>query len=291
MWIKLPVVFLWSLVSSLNFTVSGIDIVNGYTHAPPPDTPTYLTINDQYANWYFQKHKWSVDWSRVIPVGKAFQGHPEAGALFSKMINGTLKNMDFTTTTHEPCIYRRTFNGKETIILRLVDDIAIAGGTTAENQIIIDFLNETYDLTVRGTLQHATFNGVDIHQAANFVPLSCKTYTDKLKSVHKSWFPFYNQSNRAVPLTSKCASALLKADTCPENTKESRALEKKYSFKYRQAVGELIYALIVVRADLALAVTTVAQLNTQPGEQHFQAVQQLLAYLLSTSDQGLTYWR
>ena len=33
------------------------------------------------------------------------------------------------------------------------------------------------------------------------------------------------------------------------------------------------------------------QFNTQPGDQHFQAVQQLLVYLLITLYQELTYWR
>ena len=96
---------------------------------------------------------------------------------------------------------------------------------------------------------------------------------------------------RKVPITNKIASELLLADTSEENTKESRALEKKFGFKYRQAIGELIDALVVVRADIALAVTTVAQFSTKLGKHHFEAVQKLLAYVMMTPDQGLIFWR
>lgn len=96
---------------------------------------------------------------------------------------------------------------------------------------------------------------------------------------------------RKVPITNKIAAELLLADTQEENSKEAHALEKQFGFKYRQAVGELIYALVVVRADIALAVTTVAQFSTKPGKQHFEAVQKLLAYLMCTPEQGLIFWR
>ena len=280
----------WSLASSLNNVVCGIDIVNGYAHAPPPDIPTYLVIDEQYADWYLQKFHEEIDRDLVIPVGKALQGHPEAGASFSKMVNTTLKNMGFTTTVHEPCIYRRSFNGVETILLRQVDDIAIAGPSTEDCQQVIDILNDTFDLTVRGILQDATFNGTDVRQTASSIKLSCASYINKLKANH-SWFSSFNLPQRKVPITSKVANDLIVADTCEEKTKESHALEKRFGFKYRQAIGELIYALVVVRADIALAVTTVAQYSTKPGEKHFEAVRTLLAYLLSTPNQGLIFWR
>ena len=111
-------IIFWSLTSSLNYVVCGIDIVNGYAHAPPPDIQTYIVIDDQYADWYRFTYNKEIDRSLVIPVGKALQGHPEAGAAFSKIVNKNLKDMGFTITVHEPCIYRRTFNGVETLLLR-----------------------------------------------------------------------------------------------------------------------------------------------------------------------------
>ena len=85
--------------------VHGIDVINGYQHAPPPATPTYVEIDEQYADWYANKFATPVDRSLVIPLGSNLQGHPEAGAIFSKCIAEVLKLVPLTTTTHEPCLY------------------------------------------------------------------------------------------------------------------------------------------------------------------------------------------
>ena len=102
------------------------------------------------------------------------------------------------------------------------------------------------------------------------------TYINTLKTSH-NWFTSFNLPIQKVPITNKVATELITADTCEEKTKEAHALEKRFEFKYRQAIGELIYALVVVRADIALTVTTVAQYSTKPGEKHFEAVRTLLA--------------
>ena len=125
----------------MNYVVCGIDIFNGYAHAPAPEVLTYLVIDDQYADWHRHKYNEEVDRDLVIQVGKALQVHPEAGASFSKMTNQTLKDMGFTTTVHEPCVYRRTYNGAETIILRQVDSLAIAMLSTCLRTIIYAPLN------------------------------------------------------------------------------------------------------------------------------------------------------
>ena len=141
----------------------------------------------------------------VIPVGKALQGHPEAGVYFSKIVNSTLKDIVFTTTVHKPCIYKRTLNGEETILLRQVDDIEIARPATADCQQVIDALNETFDLTVIGIIKETTFNGTDVKQTAQSIKLSCATYIQKLKKRH-DWFKSFNLPIRKVPITNKVAT-------------------------------------------------------------------------------------
>ena len=37
----------------------GGDAKDAYAHAPPSETPSYLSIEDQYADWY--KHKYEKD--------------------------------------------------------------------------------------------------------------------------------------------------------------------------------------------------------------------------------------
>ena len=83
-------------------------------------------------------------------------------------------------------------------------------------------------------------------------------------------------------MCSKSPKILLQAENQIEGSKEAKTLEKKYGFTYRQIVGELIFAFITTRTDIGAAVTTLAQYNNNPGDKHFCAAQQVMAYLIDT---------
>ena len=89
----------------------------------------------------------------------------------------------------------------------------------------------------------------------------------------------------------KVPKTLLTATRHLENTEEAKSLEKKFGFTYRGIIGELIFAFVTTRVDIGAAVTTLAQYNTSPGEEHYRAAQQVMAYVVETKDRGLIYWR
>ena len=281
----------WALTAICGYQAVGIDVVNGYAHAPPPGHATFIRIDDQYAEWYHHTYGTEIDRSLVIPVLGALQGHPEAGPAFSKFMNERLKKLGLTTTTHEPCIYRGMIQGAEVFILRQVDDIAISSKSTATTQFIIDTLNKDMDLTTRGLLDNKLYNGMDIEQTRDFVRLSSKTYITKLEKNHAAWLSTYRKNDRRVPMGAKCAKHLLTANRNLEGSKEAKSLEKKFGFTYRGIIGELIFAFVTTRVDIGAAVTTLAQYNTSPGEDHYRAAQQVMAYIVDTKTRGLIYWR
>jgi hypothetical protein len=102
----------------LRFAQMGADCTNAYAKSPSPTQPTFVRIDDAYADWYRSRHGKEVDRSLVLPVLKALQGHPEAGALWEKHINKILDDLDIVYTTHERSIYRGKIEGK---ILLLYD--------------------------------------------------------------------------------------------------------------------------------------------------------------------------
>ena len=63
------------------------------------------------------------------------------------------------------------------------------------------------------------------------------------------------------------------------------------SFKYRSAIGELIYALVICRPDLSYAVVCSAQHSVAPHDIHFHGVCHILKYLYITRDDGIHFWR
>ncbi len=61
-----------------------------------------------------------------MEVLHALQGHPEAAHLWDRHIDQILRNHDFQPTTHEPCLYHSTKEQTYALLLRQVDDFAIA---------------------------------------------------------------------------------------------------------------------------------------------------------------------
>jgi hypothetical protein len=72
---------------------------------------------------------------------------------------------------------------------------------------------------------------------------------------------------------------------------EIKSLEKEMGFGYRQAIGELIYAMVTCRADISHATIKLSQYSTRPTRIHFEAVKDIMRYLKHTIDDGIYYWR
>jgi hypothetical protein len=77
----------------------------------------------------------------------------------------------------------------------------------------------------------------------------------------------------------------------PLSDDERENIESKLKFTYRQAIGELIYALVTCRPDLSFSIVKLAQYSAAPAAIHFEAVKQVYKYLQATQDRGIIYWR
>ena len=72
----------FALCAQEGFVSLKVDATNAYANSPPPEQPTFVRIDDQYADWYEARFGVPIDRSMVLPVQHALQGHPESGALW-----------------------------------------------------------------------------------------------------------------------------------------------------------------------------------------------------------------
>ena len=109
-----PVQLLFFALSAiLNHRLYGGDACDVYTHSPGTySVPTFVSIDDQYAEWYHDRYKNLPTLHRKhdLPFQKAIQGHPEAGRMWETHINSILFSTELNccTTTHDRCIYHTT---------------------------------------------------------------------------------------------------------------------------------------------------------------------------------------
>eukprot|EP00957_Ditylum_brightwellii_P095225 7252884-Ditylum_brightwellii.AAC.1 len=93
---------LFTAIAALHdYLLIGADATNAYAQSPSPTDLSSVCIDDQYADWYFNKYCTHLDQKKVFPVLHALQGHPESGALWECHIFAVLKALGFKTTTHE----------------------------------------------------------------------------------------------------------------------------------------------------------------------------------------------
>jgi hypothetical protein len=293
----------FAVAAAKGLTITTADTSNAYQQSPPPTQQCYMMVDDAFRSWYHKRHGVDLDPNtHVVPLHRAMQGHPEAGALWESMIVGILegKELGFKSTTHERNLYRGKIDGEEVLVCRMVDDFAIASKTTAAAEKLVAIIDKHATTGSKGTGiatsqgLHLRYNGVDIHQTRDYIKLSCETYLDRVLQTHGWEKPGARESDRhdSVPMSPDAATNLMKVAAGPvEGTPEHRELEVDVGFGYRQVLGELVYAYVVCRLDIAYAITLLSRFTSAPAREHYLAMKNVIRYLRRTKDWGIIYWR
>ena len=83
----------------------------------------------------------------------------------------------------------------------------------------------------------------------------------------------------------------LESAELPSTEEQKIALQVEMKFNYRQAIGELIYAMVTRRPDISFPLIKLSQYSANPARMHYEAVINIFRYLKATVDDGLIYWR
>jgi hypothetical protein len=284
----------WAAAASKNFVVRGADASNAFAEADAPKIPLYVRVNEQYREWWTEKMKRPpIPAGYVIQVHKALQGHPEAPRAWATLIDSILRTkLHFKPTTHEPCLYHGMYKGKEVLFLRQVDDFAVATETAELATSIINEIDKYMKIDIKDLGQLDRYNGVDIVQGKHFIKLNNPTYLKKIIDEHKWMIDETKISNMPIPMPEdKKYMDRIENAIAPTNENDRTKLQLKMNFNYRQAIGELIYAMVTCRPDISYPLIKLSQYSQNPAEVHYEAVIQIFRYLHATIDDGLIYWR
>ena len=175
-------------------------------------------------------------------------------------------------------------------MLRQIDDFIIGAKTM---QLCLDIKQQIQDnmvipLNELGVIKR--FNGLDIQQTRHYIKISCQTYIDKTVG-HHEWQEEHT-ANLPIPMVNDSTyQANLKLSYGPDDVKEQQELETQMGFSYRQAIGELIFAMAICRLDISPAIIKLSQYSEAPAKCHYQATKAVFTYLYATKNDGIYYWR
>jgi dUTP pyrophosphatase len=284
----------WAIAAIKNMIVRGADASNAFAEADAPKIPLYVRIDQPYRDWWNKRYpdKPLPD-NYVLPVKKALQGHPEAPRAWATLINRILiTKLHLQPTKHEPCLYYGTFQGKEILFLRQVDDFAVA--CTDENicKAVITTIDKFMKIKIKDLGLLSRYNGVDIDQTSNYIKIHAETYINKILEGH-SWFD-QNKSMHHKPIPMQSDSNYIhsiESSEPPILEKDKILLQHEMGFNYRQGIGELLYAMVTCRVDIAFPIIKLSQYAVNPSKVHYEAVKNIFYYLSATRKDGLIYWR
>ena len=173
-----------------------------------------------------------------------------------------------------------------------MDDFAVACADRKMSKEIIEDINNQMTIEIKELGLLDRFNGTDIDQTREYIKLHNTTYINKIIS-HHPWLQSKQEHIHTLPLPMRADPPYLRElETAePAQDDERNLLEKEYHFKYRQGIGEIIYAMVTCRPDISFPVIKLAQYSTKPARIHFEAVKHLYKYLAATKTEGIYYWR
>ena len=285
----------WAIAAIQGKQVFGSDASNAFGEAPPPKAPLFLRVDQAYREWYKHRTGQTLPDASYVRVKHAIQGHPESPRLWQEHIDKILRSLDFIPTVQEPCLYKYAgtkYTAEDIYLLRQVDDFAVAcDNENTANKIWNDIDSKlSAPLKKEGLLRR--HNGIDIEQARHHIKIHCSTYITKITSNKAFLTDMKITSNKPIPMRAD-NEYIQQFDTTkgPTDVNEQTTLEQRMGFKYRQATGELLFAMVTCRPDISVAVMKLTQHNHNPAEIHFKAAMDVNKYLSATPTKGIQYWR
>ena len=110
-------------------------------------------------------------------------------------------------------------------------------------------------------------NGIDIIQSEEGIKIYAETYLNKIISTKT--FDMSHNHNRPIPMHSDDVHlTTLETTVGPTEIEEQKQLQETVGLKYRNTIGELIFAMVTCRADIAFPIMKLSQYNNRPAPCH-----------------------
>ncbi|KAG7357166.1 reverse transcriptase RNA-dependent DNA polymerase [Nitzschia inconspicua] len=234
----------YALAARLGYRTYGGDVQDAFAHSPGPKIPTYVYIDNAYADWYFARFGTHLDRRLVLLVLRSLQGHPESGRLWEEHINNILScdELQFRHTTLDHTIYSTVYKSKKVLMLRQVDDFSIACDDRSIAIEIYDIIGRKLQLPGKDNppfkylgLQ-TDYSGLDIEYTSTHIAISCSTYISRFLTTHGCDTPGAHESDtehNATPLPPDAVHKMYdEPPGPPEGSPEHHALQDSQKFPY-----------------------------------------------------------
>ena len=256
---------LMQLAVQKGMVIHQMDVKTAYLNAPI-DCELYVEQPEGY------EQKGPNGQKLVCKLKKSLYGLKQSGRNWNSMLHDYLTQEEFVQSLVDPCVYVRTTESGQVILIVWVDDIIIAGSNTDVLKEFKECLMMKFKMKDLGIL--SWFLGIQFKCGNGYVEMNQTQYIEKILSR----FNMSECKPKAIP----CELGVTKGSTVNESNFENVGL-------YREIVGSLIYLMTCTRPDLCYVVTYLSQHLSKPMKAHYAISKQVLRYLKGTQDRCLKF--
>jgi hypothetical protein len=184
-----------SIATTLGMLLWHADVSNAFSEADRPNQMYYMRCDSVFWEWWADRHPDTpLPPDAVTPVNKNLKGHPEVPRLWGIKCHSVLLLLEFTPTTHAPCLYQGTFETEYVLFLLQVDDFSVACSYESTYIALCDTLYKQWKVPMTCYGMMTPFSGIDVSQSWTHISISTKTYLDTVFNNY-SW----NLTHRLLP--------------------------------------------------------------------------------------------
>ncbi|KAH9660266.1 hypothetical protein KPL70_024153 [Citrus sinensis] len=216
----------------------------------------------------------------VCKLEKSLYGLKQSARQWYLRFDEFMQMHEFVRCNYDCCVYYKIIkDGLYIYLLLYVDDMLVACKDRDEIDKLKVLLNSEFEMKDLGYARKILGMEIRRNRGKGKLFLSQEKYLRKVLEV----FEMDNAKPVQLPLASHFRLCNLQ---CPQTEAEKQDMA---NIPYANAVGCLMYAMVLTRPDIAHAVSVVSRYMAQPGKEHWKAVKWILRYLHGTVKCGLTF--
>jgi hypothetical protein len=220
--------------------------------------------------------KGKEDW--VCLLLKAIYGLKQAGLEWHRNISQFFIGLGYKQCNMDNCVFvKKDSDGWQSVVGVHVDDTLIVTRNDEEAEIIRKALMDRYKAEM-GELTYYCGIKIERDLKSKRTFMSQEAYIDKMIEKYDS------TSERCV--RNPMADVKLTKEMCPSTDDE---MEKMKDIPYSNLVGALLFAAVMTRADISIAVHELSKFMKNPGMDHWRAAIRVLRYLKGTKRHGILF--
>ena len=208
--------------------------------------------------------------SKVLRLKKALYGLRQASRAWNKRLEGELLDRGFVQSNADPALWILYGAGGAVLSMFYVDDGLVAAKADEEADALVDLIESMF--AIRRIVDPQDFLGIEFSRDRGAGTI---TIDQSRKIVAMALAAGVAGEKRSTPMTPAAFASLRKAR--PADKRADRWL-------YQSLLGKCLHLAQCTRPDIALVVGALAAFGSDPTQEHFDALLDLIRYLSSTAE-------